>query len=167
MKRIEVKLSLLVVAPLLDVIKGLADDINGEPATARPPPDLDGEFQEAWSRDLLGGQQSDLAVLLALFGEDFFLDGIVSFDQTNAEAIARACSAVRLLLRDRYLKPLADEALEAGEVELTNLDPAVQKAFMCYLFLATIQELIIQHLDESIIGSSPPEAGDSAPDLGI
>ena len=152
MKRVEVKLSLLVVAPLLDVIKGLADDINREPAIAKPPKDLDGEFAEAWSRDLLGGQQNDVAVLLALFGEEFFLDGIVSFDQTNAEAIARACSAVRLLLRDRFLRPLADEALESGEVELTHLNSEVQKAFLCYLFLATIQELIIQHLDETILG---------------
>jgi hypothetical protein len=29
----------------------------------------------------------------------------------------------------------------------------VRKAFMCYLFLATVQELIIQHLDSSIIES--------------
>jgi hypothetical protein len=164
MKRIEVKLSLLVVAPLLDVIKGLADDINREPATARPPADLDGEFRDDWSRDLLGDQQSDVAVLLALFGENFFLDGIVSFDQTNAEAIARACSAVRLLLRERFLKPVADDTLESGEVELAQLDPQVQKAFMCYLFLATIQELIIQHLDESIIGLP---GGDSGPGTGI
>jgi len=162
MKRIEVKLSLVVVAPLLDVIKGLADDLNRGPATALPPTDLDLDFSAAWSRDLLGGQQNDLSVLLALFGEDFFLDGVIAFDQTNAEAIARACSAVRLLLRDRFLRPLADETLESGEVELTHLDPTVQKAFMCYLFLATIQELIIQHLDESIIG---PSDGDGPPDV--
>ena len=78
---------------------------------------------------------------------------IVYFDRSNAEAIARACSAVRLRLRERWLKPLADEALEAGEVEMEGLEEPVRKAFMCYLFLATIQELIIHHLDESIIGS--------------
>ncbi len=50
-------------------------------------------------------------------------------------------------------KDFPDEALEAGEVELAQLDDGIRKAFMCYLFLATIQELIIQHLDESIIGS--------------
>jgi hypothetical protein len=36
---------------------------------------------------------------------------------------------------------------------MAGLDDASRKAFMCYLFLATVQELIIQHLDTSIIGS--------------
>jgi hypothetical protein len=37
-------------------------------------------------------------------------------------------------------------------VEIAKLEEPLRKAFMCYLFLATIQELIIQHLDETIIG---------------
>ena len=65
----------------------------------------------------------------------------------------RHLSAVRLRLRERYLQSVADEALETGEVELAKLPEPVRKAFMCYLFLATLQELIIQRLDESIIGS--------------
>jgi hypothetical protein len=36
---------------------------------------------------------------------------------------------------------------------MEGLDEPVRKAFMCYLFLATVQELIIQHLDSTIIGS--------------
>jgi hypothetical protein len=66
--------------------------------------------------------------------------------------IVRACAAVRLRLREKYLKPMGDETLESGEVDLMSLDEPLRKAFMCYLFLATIQELIIQHLDESILG---------------
>jgi len=153
MKRIEVKLSLPVVAPLLDVIKGLADDLGRNPAIAFPQSGLDAELGDAWTGELIASQQSDVATLLSLFGEEFFTDGVVYFDPNNAEAIARACSAVRLRLRERHLKPLSDEALEAGEVHVSGLDDQVRKAFMCYLFLATIQELIIQHLEESIIGS--------------
>jgi hypothetical protein len=33
------------------------------------------------------------------------------------------------------------------------MSEVVRKAFLCYLFLATVQELIIQHLDSSIIES--------------
>jgi len=66
--------------------------------------------------------------------------------------IVRACAAVRLRLRERFLKQLPDETLETGDVELEQLDEPLRKAFMCYLFLATVQELIIQHLDESILG---------------
>jgi hypothetical protein len=153
MKRIEVRLSLPVVAPLLDVIKALAGDLQSLPAVPAALPMVDPELAETWTAELLTSQHADVSVLLSLFGEEFFTEGVVHFDQTNAEAIARACSAVRLRVRERYLKPLGDEALEAGEVELAQLADPVRKAFMCYLFLATIQELIIQHLDESIIES--------------
>ena len=47
---------------------------------------------------------------------------------------------------------MGDEALETGDIDLGKLTLAVRRAFMCYLFLATLQELIIQHLDETILG---------------
>ena len=78
---------------------------------------------------------------------------MVAFDEENAEPIVRACAAVRLRLREVYLKGLGDDTLEGGDVELEDLSEVVRKAFMCYLFLATVQELIIQHLDSSIIES--------------
>ena len=153
MKRIEVKLSLPVVAPLLDVIKDLSDDLGRHPAVLQGQPGLDAEMGQTWAEGLLATQKSDLETLLSLFGEEFFTDGVVYFDGGNAEAIARACSAIRLQLRDRRLRSLSDDALERGEIELSRLEEGVRKAFLCYLFLATIQDLIIQHLDESIIGS--------------
>ena len=38
-------------------------------------------------------------------------------------------------------------------VEVGKLDDATQKIYMCYVFLATLQELIIQHLDSTILES--------------
>ena len=152
-RRVEVKLSLPVVAPLLDVVKELADGLKQTLAAKPALPDADAIFREVWTGELLSNQNEDVSALLALFNEEFFTEGMVAFDQNNAESIARACSAVRLRLRELYLLPLGDEALEIGEVELAKLSEPIRKAFMCYLFLATIQELIIQHLDESIIGS--------------
>src|ERR1700684_72599 len=104
MKRIEVKLSLPVVAPLLDIIKGLAGDLKIAPAVESAPIDTDGELRAAWAGELIAGQSQDLGGPLALFGDEFFADGVVRFDGNNADAIARACSAVRLRLRERYLK---------------------------------------------------------------
>ncbi len=153
MKRIEVKLALPVVAPLLDVIKELADSLRKNLAAPLELKDLDPEFREAWTDELLSTQNAEVRTLLALFDDDFFGDGVVAFDENNAEIIVRACAAVRLRLREKYLKPLGDEALESGDLDLMPLDEPLRKAFMCYLFLATIQELIIQHLDESILGA--------------
>ncbi len=153
MKRIEVKLALPVVAPLLDVIKELADTLRKNLAAPSGMRDLDTDFHAAWVDDLLTSQNGDVSALLGLFDEEFFKEGVVAFDEENAEVIVRACAAIRLRLREKYLMPMGDEALETGDVDMTSLAEPLRRAFMCYLFLATIQELIIQHLDEGILGS--------------
>ena len=153
MKRIEVKLALPVVAPLLDVIKELADNLRKNLAAPTTLTDIDPDFHEAWTEELLSTQNEEVRMLLALFDDEFFSEGVVAFDEQNAEVIVRACAAVRLRLREVFLKPLGDETLESGDIDLDTLDERLRKAFMCYLFLATIQELIIQHLDESILGA--------------
>jgi hypothetical protein len=153
MKRIEVKLSLSVVAPLLDVIRQLADGFSEKLAAPQQMGDIDDEFRDAWVAELITGQTADVKALLALFNDEFFSEGIVAFDEDNAEPIVRACAAVRLRLRDVYLRGLGDDTLEGGDVEIEDLSEDVRKAFMCYLFLATVQELIIQHLVSSIIES--------------
>ena len=147
MKRIEVKLSLPVVAPLLDVIKTAADTLQGSLAAPLGVQDIDPEFREAWTDDLLRSQNDELGTLLALFDKEFFATGTVSFDEKNAEVIVRACAALRLRLRSTVLKAVTDAALESGEIAVDSLTEAQRTAFMCYLFLATIQDLIIQHID--------------------
>lgn len=151
MKRIEVKLAVPIVAPLLDVIRELADDLSKNLAAPISIQDIDADFQESWTQELLAGQGDEVKTLLALFNEEFFAEGIVAFDENNAETIIRACSAVRLRLREKYLKGVGDDTLESGDLDLDALEEPIRKAFMCYLFLATVQELIIQHLDESIL----------------
>ncbi len=153
MKRVEVKLSLPVVAPLLDIIRELSFELEKTLAAPQALHDLDQDFRGAWIGELLEGQTGDLRALLSLFGGEFFSEGVVAFDEKNAEPIVRACTALRLQLRERRLKTLSDEALETGDIDMDGLEEPVRKAFMCYLFLATVQELIIQHLDSSIIGS--------------
>ena len=147
MKRIEVKLAVHVVAPLLDLIKGMADSLRSELASPYAPSGLDPEFDAVWSGELLTAQCVDLQVLLGLFNEEFFADGVIALDEDNAEQIVSATAAVRLRLRSQYLGVLGDETLETGNVELEGLEEPLRKAFMCYLFLATIQDLIIQHID--------------------
>ena len=148
MKRVEVKLNLEAVAPLLDVIKDAADDLGPALAVApRVPEDPDAEFSGEWKRELLEGQNSDIAAFLSLFGSEFFVTGMVPLDANNREAILRACSAVRLRLREKHLRSLGDDALESGDAPLDDLPEIQHKAFAAYVFLATLQELIVQHLD--------------------
>lgn len=151
MKRIEVKLSLPVVAPLLDVIKDVADSLRDELAAAVTLAEVDAGIREVWREDLLLTQNAGIAALLALFDREFFSSGVVVFDEGNAETIVRACAAVRLQLRNRFLGEIEEEGLESGVVEVEGLAESVRKAFLCYVFLATVQELIIRHLDSALL----------------
>lgn len=149
MKRVEVRLNLEAVAPLLDVIKAAADDLQPRLAVAPEVPDP--EFTAEWRAELLKLQNDDTAQLLALFGTDFFATGVIALDPGNAEEVLRACSAVRLRLRERHLRGLGDDALETGDVRLEDLTELQRRAFAAYVFLATLQELVIQHLDPTVM----------------
>jgi len=153
MKRIEGKLSLGVVAPLLDVIKAVESSLEDELAADLPMEQVDVDLRDDWRAELVSEQNGDVARLLALFDSDFFASGTVAFDEDNADSILKACAAVRLRLRDRFLDQISDEMLERGDVELEELDDDDRRAFMCYLFLATVQELIIEHLESGILDS--------------
>src|SRR5579871_6658665 len=77
-KRIEVKLAVPIVAPLLDVIKELADALKKNLAAPSALTDLDAEFHEAWVGELLVTQNDDVHTLLALFDDEFFAEGVVA-----------------------------------------------------------------------------------------
>ena len=151
MKRVEVKLNLEAVAPLLDAIREVADDLRPALAVAPQVPDHEAEFAEGWKEELLQSQNGDIGVFMGLFGSEFFLTGVMPLDPTNSDAILRACSAVRLRLREKHLQSLGDEALESGEMPLEELPEPQRRAFAAYLFLATLQELIVQHLDPTVL----------------
>jgi hypothetical protein len=153
MKRIEVKLSLPAIAPLLDVLKAMADTLDTALAAPLRMEGLDEEFFAAWQAELLDAQNTDVRALLAMFDREFFSTGIVALDEANAEPVVRACSALRLRLRTRALAELPDEVLEGGAVELAQLEEPVRRAFMAYVFLATLQDLILSHLDTAIKGA--------------
>ena len=149
MKRIEVRLSVTVVAPLLDVIRELAEGLRTELAAPQQLEQLDVELRDAWQDDLLESQNADLKTLLDLFNEEFFREGAIVLDEDNADHVIRACSAVRLALRSNHLQTIDVESMESGNVDIEELPEATRKTFVCYLFLATMQELIIQHLEQS------------------
>jgi hypothetical protein len=147
MKRVEVRLNLEAVAPLLDVIKTAADELRPRLAIAPTIPDHEAVFAAVWRGELLAAQNADIGTLLALFGSEFFALGSIALEPDNCEAVLRACAALRLHLRARVLAALGDDALESGEVALDTLPEEQRRAFAAFSFLATLQELTVQHLD--------------------
>lgn len=147
MRKIEVKLSLPVVAPLVEVIRGAVEDLEGGLAVNLEMEGNDPELEHAWRGDLLKSQNSDCRLFVALFNESFFETGRIEFDEEQGEAVVRACAAIRLRLRQGELRDVKDSSLETGEIDFSGLTEEQQQVFTCYLFLVTLQELIIQNLD--------------------
>lgn len=152
MKRIEVKLSLPVVAPLLDTIKAVAGTLKTRLAVDATPLENDSDMAASWNQSLLEAQNAEVDALLALFDSEFFRTGTLRFDSQNGGQIIRACAALRLKIRADLLGGFTDEALEQGIPGIDKLPAPLRRATMCHMFLATIQELIIQHLEKWISG---------------
>jgi hypothetical protein len=149
MKRVEVRLSIVAVAPLLDIIKAVADELRQHIAVPVALTGADADLASVWHEDLLQSQRDDCDRLLSLFDQEFFTEGVVAFDRDNAEAVLRASAALRLRLRSARLARMSDEALEALEADsvMEALDENEKKAFACFVFLDELQKIILKYLD--------------------
>ncbi len=148
MKKIEIKLNQDALAPILDHIKPLAgeirDDLVVEPQLHS---DMDADLRRFWKQDLREKLGSDSDALMNLFGRRFFEEGVIEINPDNADAVLRASAAIRLLLRQRSLKHFPDESLESGNVAHNEMSLEEQRSYASYLFLASIQEVVIDHMD--------------------
>lgn len=157
MKRIDIKLSLPVVAPLLDVLRDTAESLRDTLAAPMRLTDLEADFREFWHEELLQGQNAEVNALLELFNDDFYTHGTIALDESNALSVLRGAAALRLQVRNLKLRTVSDEALEGGKVAPESLPEEPRKALLAYVFLATLQELVIEHLGESILRGPEPE----------
>lgn len=151
MKRVEVKLDLTNVAPLLDVLKSASDALRDRLALPLNLAVLDPDSAEQWKSDLVVSQNEDIDVLLKLFNREFFTEETVAFDEANADAVVRACSALKLYLYYEYLSDLDDEDFESDAVSYDLLTVAQQKPFLAFMFLDTLQKVIMRHLNDLIL----------------
>jgi ATP-dependent Clp protease adaptor protein ClpS len=125
-RSVEIKLSLPIVLPLLDMIR---ERIAATDATRISQTDT-----------------SDLRTLLALFKPNFPKTGVITVRGNKALAVLRACSFLRIEIRKKDLSAMSDAAMEAGE----GMDPKTctgenHRGVMCYLFLATVQQVLLNH----------------------
>jgi len=156
-KRIEIKLNIGAVAPLLDVIKQSTDDLRNRLAIQATFPEVDRDFAETWTQELLAGQNSDVRELLGLFGPDFFTEGVVAIDSGNCESLLRACSALRLQIHQRWLQSISPDLLEDEDVPVEAIPESLRLPFSSYTFLDQIQKIILEHLDPAGAERSPEE----------
>ena len=150
-QRLELKLPAPVVVPLLDLLLPMARE-TGDAALGFEPNlmAIELDFRDDWRADLAGQSAGDQERFAAIFDtEEFRKKGIAEFGPEDCEPMLRAAAALRLKLRDRKLGALADGALETGEIDFARLNKEEQTAITAYMLLASLQEIIIRHLDPS------------------
>ena len=114
-------------------------------------------MRRLWLDELLQTQKEDCDFLLHLLRNERFGQEPLILEETTAEGVLRACSAVRLKLRHGALAKIPDHQLETGEMGFEDLPPPARPAFLCYLVLAGLQTFIIHALDPASAEPPPDE----------
>ena len=146
-RQIRIALVVPVVLPLLEALRARAQTLAESTSTLTPA-----------KRAQVAASLSEVQALLDAFHPDFPNTGefVVGPDDDRG-ALLRACSFLRLDLRQNALAELPDEVIEAGELDLERCDPERKQPRLCYVFLATLQELILRHFGLST--GRPPGVG--------
>ncbi|MEM8549558.1 MAG: hypothetical protein AAGF10_02105 [Verrucomicrobiota bacterium] len=147
---IDVRISPVFLATFSDLVEKLARHANLQLAVQVHGPDhADEDLLMAWQEGLLASVAEDCLALVALFKDTGLGQQRVTLNDSDAYAVLRACSAIRLKTQQLFFKQLSNESLEQGEVDFHKLDPEMQQLYSCYCFLAGVQETLIAQIDPS------------------
>ncbi|GEM_PF-646191 len=111
------------------------------------PGDLDPDLQDLWRRELEQQLREDAEQLLAYFCAEDLGKGVIRLDADEADAVMRACSAVRLHIRELVLEGVSDASLESGDFDVEKLSAKEQRGLQCYIFLAALQSHLVEAID--------------------
>lgn len=133
-RRVEVKIALQIVRPSIDLLRNHVADL--EINRCAQATETNGEVDTNYD---------DVQILLALFNSDFDNTGAIKVDQQFCPAVLRACSFVRLRLRQAELAAIPDATLEYA-FDPTSYVGKEKDALMLFAFLATLQEVLLTEL---------------------
>ncbi len=135
---------------LIHVIEEIADNLESTLPGRDSVPEDDDSFVEAWIEGLREDQERDCEILLHLLRNRKFGRTRMKVNEDEAEGILRACSAIRLKIRDGLLRNIPETDLELGEIDMKALEPEQQRGYAVYLFLASLQALLIEEMDPGL-----------------
>ncbi len=158
MRQIEIRLDPALVDSLLKTIQPALDELQDKLATPAEFPDEDELLEDFWKSDLLNSQREELKVIANLFDDEFMLSGRALIAADEMDKVIRACSAIRLKLRETMLAPINDTQLEEGNLEGVEWTDELQIGYAAYALFASLQELIISQL--SAIGEGDTESAE-------
>ncbi len=152
MPELDMQINPFMVDALIELIEAIMGNLESVLPGKELIPEEDEYLSSYWVRSLREEQEKDCTALMHLLRDRRFGRSPVQVKERDAEAILRSCSALRLKIQDSLLRDIPEYSLETGELQVKALAPETQRGYACYLFLASVQALLIQELD--------PEAGD-------
>lgn len=132
---------------LIEQINGICSTFENTLAIDIKFPDDDPDISEYWQKSLLADLQYDCQNLLSLVNNETFGQEPISLEIDFAEAVSRACSAIRHKLKSDYLKTISNDDLESNNPNLTQIPNNLVQPYACFFFLASLQEAIVQGLE--------------------
>lgn len=133
----------------VDQIRHISESLKEELAIEIQFSDNDQELSSSWENSLIENLQVDCHNLLLLLENKSFGQKSIYLDIELSECVLRACSAIRHKLRSTFLAEISDADIELCELNLTQLPSKTRKPYACYVFLAYLQESIIQSMQLS------------------
>lgn len=148
MVELELQIDDVVVSLMREAVRRLASRVNETRTRQRfHAPESDEEMSAIWQQELAAARGEDARLVLALLERPQFGHQPIQLPVEEAEACVRACSALRLMLRDDDLRGVPDETLEAGELAPDAFPEAQQEGYLVYLLLMALQAALIEGLD--------------------
>ncbi len=148
--RVEFLVDREVISGLMPVFIACAEALRGTTAVEVRLPEDAADLAGGWSESLAADLADDVAGLLSFLQTPALAEGVVEIDAGVAEAVMRACSALRLRIRETLLRRIPDRALETGRVSAGKLALDERRAYFSYVLLAALQEAIIIALDPGL-----------------
>lgn len=124
----------------------LIEFVNTKGGRSPAIPEDDPELAQAWRESLHDALVQDCLAIQGFIQKDHFGKKTVYLNTQEVEAMLRVCASIRLKIHSIHLSDIPDEALECGDVDYSELPPQKLNAFSIYIFLANLQEILVDHL---------------------
>jgi len=146
----QVREVLVAIIKRVQTAKATAPEDFAVPQGPTEVPDTD--LHAAWAEGLRERFAQDNQVLFDLINHEQFGRADLPLTPVAAEAVMRACTSVRLYLRETLLRKLTQAEAERGE-HIFRLPPAEQQGYACFRLLGYLEEDLLYQIDPGLLYS--------------
>lgn len=131
---------------LRSMLQGIFESLQ-EKGKVRGYSPSDEDDQDIWVDALQGDNLESLEALMSVVKMEKFGCEPLQLPLDEMMAMIRACSCLRLHLRETVLEHLSDQFLESGIMNLRKVGAAEHDAYIVFTLLAYIQSRAIESVD--------------------